>query len=38
VVFACFKKMLLNGTTKNPKMVPSSLSLDQIVDVLESIY
>lgn len=32
------KKMLLNGTTKNPKMRPSNLTLDQIVDVLKSIY
>lgn len=31
------KKMLLNGTPKNPKMMPTSLSLDAIVDVLENI-
>ncbi len=30
-------KMLLNGTPKNPKMVPTRLSLDQIVKVLENI-
>ncbi len=28
-------KMLLNGTPKNPKMVPTRLSLDEIVKVLE---
>lgn len=32
------KKMLLNGTPKNPKMVPTKLSLQQIIDVLKSIY
>lgn len=32
------KKMLLNGTPKNPKMIPSTLTLDQIVSVLEGIY
>ncbi len=31
------KKMLLNGTTKNPKMIPTSLSLQAIVDVLKTI-
>ncbi|MBP9719393.1 MAG: hypothetical protein KBD46_02905 [Candidatus Levybacteria bacterium] len=31
------KKMLLNGTTKNPKMKASKLSLDEIVKVLEEI-
>ena len=31
------KKMLLNGSSKNPKMKPSSLSLDVIIDVLKSI-
>lgn len=31
------KKMLLNGTPKNPKMVPTSLSLDAIIEVLENI-
>lgn len=30
-------KMLLNGTPKNPKMVPTKLSLEQIVSVLEKI-
>jgi len=29
------KRMLLNGTTKNPKMKPTSLSLDQIISVLK---
>ncbi|MBI2621857.1 MAG: hypothetical protein HYW63_04425 [Candidatus Levybacteria bacterium] len=28
------KKMLLNGTPKNPKMKPTKLSLDAIIDVL----
>lgn len=32
------KKMLLNGTPKNPKMIPSILSLDQIIRVLEEVY
>lgn len=32
------KKMLLNGTPKNPKMKPTKLSLQQIIDVLKSIY
>lgn len=32
------KKMLLNGTPKNPKMIPTRLSLQQIVDVLKSLY
>jgi hypothetical protein len=31
------KKMLLNGTTKNPTMKPSTLSLDDIIEVLESV-
>ena len=31
------KKMLLNGTTKNPKMVPTKLSLQQIIDVVQKI-
>jgi hypothetical protein len=31
------KKMLLNGTTKNPDMRPSKLTLEQIIDVLKSI-
>lgn len=30
------KKMLLNGTPKNPKMVPTKLSLEQIIEVLKS--
>ena len=29
------KKMLLNGTTKNPKMRPTKLSLDAIISVLK---
>lgn len=32
------KKMLLNGTPKNPKMIPTKLSLQQIIDVIKSIY
>ncbi len=32
------KKMLLNGTPKNPKMVPTTLTLEQIIEVLKSIY
>ncbi len=32
------KKMLLNGSVKNPKMVPTTLSLDQIIKVLEKLY
>lgn len=31
------KKMLLNGTPKNPKMVPTKLSLSNIVEVLKTI-
>jgi hypothetical protein len=31
------KKMLLNGTAKNPAMKPSKLSLDEIIKVIESI-
>lgn len=31
------KKMLLNGTPKNPKMRPTRLSLDDIIKVLEKI-
>ncbi|HVA96087.1 MAG TPA: hypothetical protein VND99_00365 [Candidatus Acidoferrales bacterium] len=31
------KKMLLNGTPKNPKMVPTKLSLKEIIKVLEKI-
>lgn len=30
-------KMLLNGTPKNPKMVPTKLSIGQIVSVLEGV-
>lgn len=29
------RKMLLNGTPKNPKMIPTSLSLEKIINVLE---
>lgn len=29
------KKMLLNGTPKNPKMVPTRLTLEQIINVLK---
>jgi len=32
------KKMLLNGTPKNPAMVPSTLSLQEIIEVIENIY
>ena len=31
------KKMLLNGTPKNPAMVPTTLRLDQIVNVVKNI-
>lgn len=31
------KKMLLNGTAKNPSMVPSKLSLNDIIKVLEKV-
>ncbi len=31
------KKMLLNGTAKNPKMVPTKLSLKEIISVLERV-
>lgn len=31
------KKMLLNGTPKNPKMIPTKLSLAEIIKVLERI-
>jgi hypothetical protein len=31
------KKMLLNGTPKNPKMVPTKLTLREIINVLEKI-
>lgn len=30
------KKMLLNGTTKNPKMKPTKLSLDEIINVIKA--
>ena len=32
------KKMLLNGTPKNPKMIPSKLSLQEIINVIKEIY
>lgn len=32
------KKMLLNGSQKNPNMTPTTLSLEQIVRVLENLY
>jgi|SRR3989344_2820244 len=31
------KKMLLNGTVKNPKMVPTKLTIDEIIHVLEKV-
>lgn len=31
------KKMLLNGTPKNPKMIPTELALEKIIDVIKSI-
>lgn len=31
------KKMLLNGTPKNPKMIPSTLSLQEIMNVVKEI-
>lgn len=31
------KKMLLNGTPKNPKMIPTSLNLNDIIKVVEKI-
>ena len=31
------KKMLLNGTPKNPKMVPTKLNLQEIIRVVEKI-
>jgi hypothetical protein len=31
------KKMLLNGTPKNPKMVPTKLTLREIINVLKSV-
>jgi len=31
------KKMLLNGTVKNPKMVPTKLSLEEIIKVVEGV-
>ncbi len=32
------KKMLLNGSTKNPDMKPTTLSLEQLIRVLEKTY
>lgn len=32
------KKMLLNGTPKNPKMIATQLTLEQVIDVIKSIY
>jgi hypothetical protein len=32
------KKMLLNGSTKNPDMKPTKLSLPEIIKVLEGLY
>ncbi len=32
------KRMLLNGTSKNTKMIPTKLTLNQIVDVIKSLY
>lgn len=32
------KKMLLNGTSKNPKMKPTKLSLQEIVEVIKQAY
>lgn len=32
------KKMLLNGTSKNPDMVATQLTLEQIIDVLKDLY
>jgi hypothetical protein len=31
------KKMLLNGTPKNPKMIPSKLRLDEVIEVIKSV-
>jgi hypothetical protein len=31
------KKMLLNGTPKNPKMIPTKLTLEEIIEVIKSI-
>ncbi len=31
------KKMLLNGTPKNPKMIPTTLSLQQIIEVVKKV-
>jgi hypothetical protein len=31
------KKMLLNGTVKNPKMIPTKLRLSDIIRVLEKV-
>lgn len=30
------KKMLLNGTPKNPKMIPTTLSLEKIIEILKT--
>jgi hypothetical protein len=35
--FHISKKMLLNGSTKNPKMKPSKLALSEIIEVLERV-
>jgi hypothetical protein len=32
------KKMLLNGSTKNPDMKPTTLTLDEIIKVLKGLY
>ena len=32
------KRMLLNGTSKNPKMVPTKLTLSEMSDVIKQIY
>ena len=32
------KKMLLNGSVKNPDMVPTKLTLEQLIKVLEKMY
>lgn len=31
------KNMLLNGSTKNPKMIPTSLSLKKVIEIIKSI-
>jgi hypothetical protein len=35
--FHISKRMLLNGTSKNPNMRPSSLSLEKIIDIIKNI-